>query len=106
MLTIKELNKILEEYINTSGIILSEADEKNPLYILLPDGEIFLPDEEEYARVMSALETWLKTNSSFRRKQYIQKAIQSTDTDRAFAYTYKKVDKDKYILIDKEEISK
>lgn len=91
MLTIKELNKILEEYINTSGIILLEADDND-------DEEVFI-SPDEYKRVMNALDTWLKSNPQFKKQKYLEKGIQSTDDD-AYAYIFKKVGGiKKYIII-------
>ena len=91
MLTIKELNKILEEYINTSSIILLEADDND-------DEEVFI-SPDEYKRVMNALETWLKSNPQFKKQKYLEKGIQSTEDD-AYAYIFKKVGGNKkYIII-------
>ena len=91
ILTIKELNKILEEYINTSGIILLEADDND-------DEEVFI-SPDEYKRVMNALDTWLKSNPQFKKQKYLEKGIQSTDDD-AYAYIFKKVGGiKKYIII-------
>ena len=91
MLTIKELNKILEEYINTSGIILLEADDND-------DEEVFI-SPDEYKRVMNALNTWLKSNTQFKKQKYLEKGIQSTEDD-AYAYIFKKVGGNKkYIII-------
>ena len=91
MLTIKELNKILEEYINKSGIILLEADDND-------DEEVFI-SPDEYKRVMNALDTWLKSNPQFKKQKYLEKGIQSTDDD-AYAYIFKKVGGiKKYIII-------
>lgn len=96
MLTIKELNKILEEYINTSGIILLEADDND-------DEEVFI-SPDEYKRVMNALETWLKSNPQFKKQKYLEKGIQSTEDD-AYAYIFKKVGGNKkYIIIYRQTI--
>ena len=63
--------------------------------------EIKLP-EQEYAVVMSTLNTWLLTSKQYGRKKYLQKEIQATDNN-AFAYTFKRKG-NKYIIIDKEAI--
>lgn len=107
------IGKLLEEYNKIEqGLEISETvrynegnDDSNQMFVSLPNTEeIYLPDEEEYARVMSVLETWLKSNPVFRRKKYLRKEIQSTEVDKTYAYTFKKLKANEYILIDKEEI--
>ena len=64
--------------------------------------EIKLP-EQEYAVVMSTLNTWLLTSRQYGRKKYLRKEIQATDNN-AFAYTFKRKG-NKYIIIHKKEIT-
>ena len=63
--------------------------------------EIKLP-EQEYAVVMSTLNTWLLTSKQHGRKKYLQKGIQATDNN-AYIYTFMKKGI-KYTIIDKEII--
>ena len=65
------------------------------------DEEIKLP-EQEYAVVMSTLNTWLLTSKQYGRKKYLQKEIQATDNN-AYGYTLKRKGT-KYIITHKKEI--
>lgn len=96
----KPIRKLLEEISKIEqGLEISAKVRYNES----DDGEIILP-KDEYARVMSALETWLKTNPQFRKLKYLDKGIQATE-QKAYAYTFKKVGGiKKYIIIHKKEI--
>lgn len=77
-------------------------DDPNQMFISFENTEeIYLPDEEEYARALQTLYTWLENAPQFvKSKVYIRKEIQTTEYDNAYIYTFKK-DGENYILVDK-----
>ncbi len=81
-------------------------DDPDQMFVSLPDTEeIFLPDAEEYVRVLQALYTWLEHAPQFvKNKFYIRKEIQTTEYDDAYMYTFKKQNKNEYILVNKKEL--
>ncbi len=96
------IGKLLEKWSKTEQgleisdrrVIIENNNDNN-------DEEIKLP-EQEYAVVMSTLNTWLLTSKQYGRKKYLQKEIQATDNN-AYGYTLKRKGT-KYIITHKKEI--